>query len=106
MQYRKPWFKKTNAWKKTYNQKLLKTLEQNKYGKKIAQGKKTKPTVNLKAGRFDTIDSGVVDSIVRKAIQDWKVKTLFTLLMITVESTLSKRPVLRITEGYFSSSSY
>ena len=45
--------------------------------------------MNFKTGRFDNIDSTVIISSVCKEVH--------TLLMITAESMLSKRPVLRFT---------
>ena len=59
-----------------------------------------KGTQIRKIGRFDDIDSPVIISSACKAIQNSK--TLFTLLMMmTAESTLSKRPVLKTTVVLF-----
>ena len=57
-----------------------------------------KTTIILKTRRFDKVDSGVIIiSSVSEAIRRNQVCTAFlTLMMITGESMLSKRPVLRI----------
>ena len=69
--------------------------------------RKNKATVNLKTGRFDSVDSAVINSGVCKAVLNCKYTTkqcktaLHTLLMITAESMLSKPAVLRFTATLF-----
>ena len=69
--------------------------------------RKNKAAVNLKTGRFDNINSAVIISSVCKAVQNCKFCTaqfctaLHTLLMMTAEFMLSKRPVLRFTAALF-----
>ena len=73
--------------------------------------RKNKAIVNLKAGRFDNVDSTVIISSVSKAKQNCKLQgdtiafsfftALLTLLMMTAESMLSKHSVLRITVALF-----
>ena len=80
------------------------------YGFNIVFRKKNKSSVNLKIGRCGNMDSSVIISSVCKAVQNCTNKNfsqsceflflqfctaLFTLLMMTAESMLSKRPVLR-----------
>ena len=59
--------------------------------------RKNKATVIFKTGRFDNTDSEVIIS----RISRWFCTTLHTLLMMTAEFVLSKRPVLRITVALF-----
>ena len=63
--------------------------EYNKYGTKIAFEKKKKTAVILQTERFDNIDSAVVISSVNFQL----CTALLTLLMMTAESMLLKRPV-------------
>ena len=69
--------------------------------------RKNKAAVNLKTGRFDNINSAVIISSVCKAVQNCKMNllqfctALHTLLMMTAEFMLSKRPVLRFTAALF-----
>ena len=53
--------------------------------------RKNKATAIRESGRFDNIDVAVIISSVSKTVKNLK----FTLLMITAEYILSKRPVLR-----------
>ena len=71
---------------------------------------KNEATVNLKTGRFDNIDSAVNINkwnITQKQISPTNQDSfqfctlLLTLLMMTAESMLSKRPVLRSTAPLF-----
>ena len=58
--------------------------------------------VQNKTGRFDDINSAVIISSVCKAVQHLQFCTaLHTLLMMTAEFMLSKRPVLRFTAALF-----
>ena len=63
-------------------------------------------TVSFKTGRFDNIGSAEIIKSVSKAVQNRKrvcefCTALLTLLMITAESMLSKRPILRFTVALF-----
>ena len=63
-------------------------------------GRKSEATGNLKTGRFDNADSAVIISSVCKVAKNRSLQfctALHTLLMMTAESMLSKRPVLRFT---------
>ena len=72
---------------------------------------KNKATVNLKTERFNNIDSAVIISNVSKAVHNCErlwfraffqfYTALLTLLMMTAESMLSKRLILRFTETLF-----
>ena len=62
--------------------------------------RKNKAAINLKTGRFDNINLAVIISRVCKAVQNC-CTALHTLLMMTAEFMLSKRPVLRFTAALF-----
>ena len=59
-------------------------------------GRIEKQTSIIQPGRFDNIDSGVIISIVSKAVQKSFCTALLTLQMMTAESMLSQCPVLGI----------
>ena len=52
--------------------------------------RKNKVLVILKTGRFDNLDTAIIISSVSEAVQSC------TLLMMSVESMLSKRPLLQL----------
>ena len=56
---------------------------------------KNKAAVNLKIGRFDNVESAVIINLFQFCT------ALLTLLMMTAKSTLSKRPIVKITVALF-----
>ena len=77
---------------------LNKTTVRNTMWVKNCWKRKNIVAVNLKAGRFYDIDSPVIISSVSKAVDllNWKLlKVKLSDLLMTTESVMSKRPVLR-----------